>query len=61
MYAQVINQIRPHIRPGMEVLDIGCNNGYSSLYMAKLGCEVLGIDIADNAIESDKRNRDYQI
>jgi 2-polyprenyl-3-methyl-5-hydroxy-6-metoxy-1,4-benzoquinol methylase len=59
MYAQVLSQIRPYLTPGMKVLDLGCNNGILSLYMANLGCEVLGIDLANNAIKSANRNKDY--
>ncbi|NPV51603.1 MAG: class I SAM-dependent methyltransferase [Candidatus Methanofastidiosum sp.] len=59
IYGQILKQIRPYLSPGLEVLDLGCNNGTLSLYMAKCGCEVTGIDIASNAIESAKNNRDH--
>lgn len=59
MYSQVLHQIRPYLKPGMKVLDLGCNNGNLSLYMANFGCEVLGIDIASNAIELAKQSADF--
>ena len=59
MYAQIISQIRPYLHPGIKVLDLGCNTGILSLYMAKKGCEVIGVDIASNAIESAKLNKQH--
>jgi 2-polyprenyl-3-methyl-5-hydroxy-6-metoxy-1,4-benzoquinol methylase len=59
MYAQVLRQLNPYLSEGLKVLDLGCNNGNLSLYMASKGCNVLGIDIAKNAIESARRSADY--
>jgi SAM-dependent methyltransferase len=56
MYAQVLRQIRPYLRPGLKVLDLGCNTGVLSLYMAAMECDVLGIDLAENAVESALRS-----
>jgi 2-polyprenyl-3-methyl-5-hydroxy-6-metoxy-1,4-benzoquinol methylase len=56
MYAQVLQQIRPYLRCGLKVLDLGCNDGNLSLYMARAGCEVTGIDLARNAIELATRS-----
>ena len=38
------------IEPGMEVLDLGCGDGTTALPAAKLGANVLGIDIASNLV-----------
>lgn len=54
MYGQVLRQITPYLRPNAHVLDLGCNTGNLSLYMARQGCKVYGIDIARNAVESAK-------
>jgi len=59
MYAQVLRQLAPHLKPGIEVLDIGCNNGNLSLFMATEGCNVLGIDIARNAIDLALNSANY--
>jgi 2-polyprenyl-3-methyl-5-hydroxy-6-metoxy-1,4-benzoquinol methylase len=59
MYALVINELRRYLRPGLEVLDLGCNNGNLSLFMAVHGCNVLGIDIARNAIKTARKSADY--
>ncbi|MGJ7506095.1 class I SAM-dependent methyltransferase [Variovorax sp. GT1P44] len=38
------------ITPGMKVLDVGCGDGTTALPEAKLGAEVLGVDIARNLV-----------
>jgi SAM-dependent methyltransferase len=43
------------IRPGLEVLDLGCGDGTTALPAARLGANVLGVDIARNLVEAGKR------
>src|SRR6266513_2576744 len=43
------------IKQGMKVLDLGCGDGTTALPEAKLGAEVLGIDIARNLVEAGNR------
>ena len=38
------------ISPGMKVLDLGCGDGTTAIPAAKLGAEVLGVDIASNLV-----------
>jgi len=38
------------IRPGMKVLDVGCGDGTTALPAARLGADVLGVDIARNLV-----------
>ncbi|MEQ7154619.1 class I SAM-dependent methyltransferase [Brevundimonas aurifodinae] len=38
------------ITPGMAVLDLGCGDGTTALPAARLGAEVLGVDIAENLV-----------
>jgi cyclopropane fatty-acyl-phospholipid synthase-like methyltransferase len=38
------------IRPGMNVLDLGCGDGTTAIPAAKLGAKVLGVDIASNLV-----------
>jgi SAM-dependent methyltransferase len=41
--------------PGLRVLDLGCGDGTTALPAAKLGAEVLGVDIARNLVEAGNR------
>src|SRR5438046_4825964 len=43
------------IKQGLKVLDLGCGDGTTALPEAKLGAEVLGIDIARNLVEAGNR------
>src|SRR6188474_2999175 len=40
------------ITPGMNVLDLGCGDGTTAIPAAKLGANVLGVDIARNLVEA---------
>ncbi len=42
------------IQPNRSVLDLGCGVGHTSIYMARQGCDVLGVDHADKLIEYAK-------
>ena len=43
------------ISKGMQVLDLGCGDGTTALPEAKLGADVLGVDIAHNLAEAGNR------
>ena len=43
------------IAKGLKVLDLGCGDGTTALPEAKLGADVLGIDIARNLVEAGNR------
>ena len=43
------------VSKGMKVLDLGCGDGTTALPEAKLGAEVLGVDIAQNLVEAGNR------
>src|SRR6266487_3099091 len=43
------------ITKGLRVLDLGCGDGTTALPAAKLGADVLGIDIARNLVEAGNR------
>jgi SAM-dependent methyltransferase len=43
------------ITTGMKVLDLGCGDGTTALPGARLGGEVLGVDIASNLVEAGNR------
>ena len=40
------------ITDGLEVLDLGCGDGTTAIPAAKLGANVLGVDIASNLVEA---------
>src|SRR3954470_13718218 len=43
------------ITRGMKVLDLGCGDGTTALPAARLGADVLGVDIARNLVEAGNR------
>lgn len=43
------------ITPGSKVLDLGCGDGTTALPAARLGADVLGVDIASNLVEAGNR------
>jgi ubiquinone/menaquinone biosynthesis C-methylase UbiE len=48
------------ITKGLKVLDLGCGDGTTAVPEAKLGADVLGIDIARNLVEAgNKRAADH--
>jgi ubiquinone/menaquinone biosynthesis C-methylase UbiE len=47
------------ITKGLKVLDLGCGDGTTALPEARLGAEVLGVDIAENLVKAgNKRARE---
>ncbi|HEX6170832.1 MAG TPA: methyltransferase domain-containing protein [Chitinophagaceae bacterium] len=43
------------IKKGMKVLDLGCGDGTTAIPAAKLGADVLGVDIARNLVEAGNK------
>src|SRR6266540_2360896 len=43
------------ITKGLKVLDLGCGDGTTALPEAKLGADVLGVDIAKNLVEAGNK------
>src|SRR5262245_55164970 len=43
------------VSKGMKVLDLGCGDGTTALPQAKLGADVLGVDIARNLVEAGNK------
>ena len=46
---------RVGIRKGMKVLDLGCGDGTTAIPAARLGADVLGVDIARNLVKAGNR------
>lgn len=50
------------IKPGMKVLDLGCGDGTTAVPEAKLGADVLGVDISRPLVEAgNKRARQLEL
>ena len=45
---------------GLRVLDLGCGDGTTALPAARLGADVLGVDIAQNLVEAGNRRAKEQ-
>ena len=45
------------ISTGLKVLDLGCGDGTTALPAARLGAEVLGVDIARNLVSRTSGSR----
>jgi len=43
------------VTKGLKVLDLACGDGTTALPEARLGADVLGVDIARNLVEAGKR------
>ena len=48
------------IKNGMKILDLGCGDGTTALPAARLGAEVLGVDIARNLVEAGNKQASEQ-
>ncbi len=47
-----LNWLAEHSQPGARILDVGCGPGYITLELAREGYHVLGIDVAESAIQA---------
>jgi ubiquinone/menaquinone biosynthesis C-methylase UbiE len=43
------------LNPPLRALDLGCGDGTTAVPLARLGCDVVGIDIARNLVEAGNR------
>lgn len=58
LHAKHINALLSRIRPGWQVLEIGCGTGWLSLEMARRGAHVEGIDVAETSIQIARQYAD---
>lgn len=45
-----------HLRKGDKILDLGVGSGWTSIFLAKMGYEVTGVDIAPDMIDIARKN-----
>src|SRR5277367_6786885 len=43
------------IKPPLRVLDLGCGDGTTAIPLARLGADVVGIDIAKNLVDAGNK------
>src|SRR5215467_4101957 len=48
------------ITEGLDVLDLGCGDGTTALPAARLGANVLGVDIASNLVAAGNRRAEAE-
>ena len=48
------------ITPGLKVLDLGCGDGTTAIPAARLGAQVLGVDIAENLVAAGARRAEEE-
>ena len=48
------------IRKGLKVLDLGCGDGTTALPAARLGADVLGVDIATNLVDAGNKRAEEE-
>jgi ubiquinone/menaquinone biosynthesis C-methylase UbiE len=48
------------IKRGLKVLDLGCGDGTTAIPAARLGADVLGVDIAQNLVAAGNRRAEAQ-
>lgn len=50
-WAVVLQVLGERLKAGSRVLDNGCGPGWTSLFLAKAGFDVVGVDVSDHMIE----------
>jgi 2-polyprenyl-3-methyl-5-hydroxy-6-metoxy-1,4-benzoquinol methylase len=53
-FGQLLCGVKP--RPGDRILDFGCGTGWTSAMLARMGAEVVGMDIAEEALNIARKN-----
>lgn len=59
-HAKVKRDLAELVKPGMQVLDVGCGTGITSKFMAERGAIVTAIDISPKMIEFARENSAHE-
>jgi SAM-dependent methyltransferase len=51
-----VKMLSSHVKPGMRVLEVGCGTGYFTRELARLGADVIAIDVSPELLEIAKAN-----
>jgi 2-polyprenyl-3-methyl-5-hydroxy-6-metoxy-1,4-benzoquinol methylase len=55
-WARRVKMLSDHLRPGMIVLELGCGTGYFTRELARLGADVVAIDVSPELLEIARAN-----
>ena len=55
-WSRRVKMLSSHLEPGMRVLEVGCGTGYFTRELARLGAEVIAIDVSPELLEIAKAN-----
>src|SRR6267378_6094708 len=55
-WSRRVKMLSGHLEPGMRVLEVGCGTGYFTRELARLGADVIAIDISPELLEIAKAN-----
>ena len=50
-WSRRVKMLSSHLEPGMSVLEVGCGTGYFTRELARLGSEVIAIDVSPELLE----------
>ncbi len=59
-FAVGLDVLRRHAPPPGPVLDLGCGSGWTSLFLARAGWDVLGVDISERMVEIARDRADAE-
>lgn len=55
-WARRVKMLSSHLEPGMRVLELGCGTGYFTRELARLGADVIAVDVSPELLEIAKAN-----
>jgi SAM-dependent methyltransferase len=59
-FGLVLDILTRHVPAGGSVLDLGCGPGWTSLFLARAGWDVVGVDISERMIEIARERADRE-
>ena len=59
-WARRVGMLTSNLKPGMQVLELGCGTGYFSRQLARTGASITAIDISEDLLEEARRTIDAE-